>query len=87
MKAARQAGGRTRKTKDIGTVNKIMQEITKELLAIEDEQKKSMQSKYGGQNTRHRRSNTFGNRTGTMKLLIRVNQLARTKKDKQVLQN
>ena len=57
-----------------------MTEITKELLAIEDEQRKSMQSKFGGQNMRHRWSDTFGNRTGTMKLLIRVNQLARTKK-------
>ena len=57
-----------------------MAEITKELLAIEDEQRKSMQPKFGGQNMRHRWSDTFGNRTGTMKLLIRVNQLAKTKK-------
>ena len=49
-------------------MNKIMTEITKELLAIEDEQRKSMQSKFGGQNMRHRWSDTFGNRTGTMKL-------------------
>ena len=65
-------------------MNKIMTEITKELLAIEDEQRKSMQSKFGGQNMRHRWSDTFGNRTGTMKLLIRVNQMARTKKKEQV---
>ena len=57
-----------------------MTEITKELLAIEDEQRKSVQSKFGGQNMRHRWSDTFGNRTGTMKLLIRANQLTRTKK-------
>ena len=57
-----------------------MTEITKELLAIEDEQWKSMQSPFGGQNMRHRWSDTFGNRTGIMKLLIRVNQLKRKKK-------
>ena len=61
-------------------MNQIVKDITKELLDIEDEQRKSMQSKYGGQNMRHRWSDTFGNRSGTMKLLIRVNQHARQKK-------
>jgi hypothetical protein len=61
-------------------MNKIMKDIIKELLAIEDEQKTNMQSTYGGQNMRHRWSDTFGKRSGTMKLLIRVNQLTRQKK-------
>jgi hypothetical protein len=68
-------------------MNKIMKERTKELLAIEDEQRKSMQSTYGGKNMRHRWSDTFGNRSGTMKLLIRANQLTRKKKTEQVLHN
>ena len=62
-------------------MNTIMKEITKELLAIEDEQQKKSKVKVGGRNMRHRWSDTFGNRTRTMKLLIRVNQLSLYKKE------